>query len=280
VSLEPSDADGDFERSLLEAARREEPPSPAETERAWRRFATSGSQVAASVVGGAARAWPSSSSLGWLATGLLAGSMATAALMAGRDAVPEPVATTGEQASAAAALSGEQGPRHAHQPLPAPVAPPPALPATVPAEGESPPAPFGARRVANRARFPASESTAEAASAPRAPKRGATPDRAAPKQRGSRGAAAAGLEAEVRALDDIQRAVSDGHALEALDAVDAFHREFPRAQLAADAEGLAIEALLARGDTDAAAERAARFLERYPSDPHAPRFAPLVREGR
>lgn len=98
------------------------------------------------------------------------------------------------------------------------------------------------------------------------------------KQRSAR-AAAPGLEAEVRALDAIQRAVSEGRPGDALDAVDVFHREFPRAQLAADAEGLAIEALLARGDTAAAAERAKRFLQRYPSDPHAPRFAPLTGDG-
>lgn len=100
------------------------------------------------------------------------------------------------------------------------------------------------------------------------------------KPRSRRAAAAPGLEAEVRALDAIQRAVSEGRPGEALDAVEVFHREFPRAQLAADAEGLAIEALLARGDTGAAAERAARFLERYPSDPHAPRFAPLAGDAR
>jgi TolA-binding protein len=255
MSIEPSDADLDLERSLLEAARREAPPARAETERAWRRFAASGGRVTASVAGGASRAWLSGANLAWLGAGLVAGSLATAAVMLGRDAAPEP-----------AVPSGERAPGPAHEANPAPVAVPPATQAAVPLDGVPPAPPTASLRT-------------EPAAAPGTPGL-AAPKRAARKPRTARAAATPGLEAEVRALDAIRRAMSEGRPGDALDAVEVFHREFPRAQLAADAEGLAIEALLARGDTGAAAERAARFLVRYPSDPHAPRFAPLAGDAR
>jgi TolA-binding protein len=62
----------------------------------------------------------------------------------------------------------------------------------------------------------------------------------------------------------------------ALEATEAYARAFPRGQLAADADALAAQALAARGERTRASERAQRFLERHPDDPHAARMRRLL----
>jgi outer membrane protein assembly factor BamD (BamD/ComL family) len=64
---------------------------------------------------------------------------------------------------------------------------------------------------------------------------------------------------------------------EALRIADQYRTDYPNGELAPEAEVVAIEALAARGDQPALAARAARFLARYPSDPHAARVGWLAR---
>lgn len=74
------------------------------------------------------------------------------------------------------------------------------------------------------------------------------------------------LAAEVAALDAARMA---GDADETLRLVDRYQYDFPAGELAADAEVVAMEALAAKGDRREVTLRVARFLARYPNDPHA-----------
>jgi outer membrane protein assembly factor BamD (BamD/ComL family) len=84
------------------------------------------------------------------------------------------------------------------------------------------------------------------------------------------------LAAEIVALDAVQAAVTDRDFPQAVRLVDDYRREFPRGQLAPDADALAIEALAALGNRAELELRAARFLSRYPKDPHRARVAALA----
>lgn len=88
--------------------------------------------------------------------------------------------------------------------------------------------------------------------------------------------AASTLAAEIAALDGVRRAMAAGDFERALEGTAAYSRKFPRGQLAADADALAAQALSARGEHAAGSERAARFLERHPEDPHAARMRRLL----
>lgn len=79
------------------------------------------------------------------------------------------------------------------------------------------------------------------------------------------------LSAEVSLVDAARTAIGMGSYGEALRLVDEYHRDFPAGELEADAEVVAIDALAGRGEQSAVRERAARFLSRYPNDPHAAR---------
>jgi len=85
------------------------------------------------------------------------------------------------------------------------------------------------------------------------------------------------LAAEVAALDAARRASAAGRQDEALRLLDHYRYDFPEGELVADAEVVAIEALAAKGDAAEAADRADRFLSRFPNDPHA---AKMRRFGR
>jgi hypothetical protein len=84
------------------------------------------------------------------------------------------------------------------------------------------------------------------------------------------------LGAQVTLLDAARAAVAAGAFAEALRATDRFQREFPKGELAPDAEVVAIEALAAQGEREALSLRAGRFLARYPADPQAARVKALV----
>ena len=85
------------------------------------------------------------------------------------------------------------------------------------------------------------------------------------------------LGAQVALLDAAQTAVAAGMSGEALRLADQYRADYPNGELAPEAEVVAIEALAARADRAALAARAARFLARYPSDPHAARVQWLAR---
>jgi hypothetical protein len=72
------------------------------------------------------------------------------------------------------------------------------------------------------------------------------------------------LRNETERLDEARRA---GGA-RALYLVRRFHDEFPDSSLAADAEIVALRALLRLGEQQLFRERALSFLARFPGDPH------------
>jgi TolA-binding protein len=85
------------------------------------------------------------------------------------------------------------------------------------------------------------------------------------------------LAAEVAAIDRARTLFRAGRHADALDAVSQYQREFPRGVLARDADVVAIDALAGLHDHSELEQRARRFLERYPQDPHAARVRSLVR---
>ena len=90
-------------------------------------------------------------------------------------------------------------------------------------------------------------------------------------------AADSSLSAQVELLDAARVAVAAGATLEALRLVNQYRSDFPNGELAPEAELVALEALAARGDRSALQARAARFMARYPGDPHTERVQRLAR---
>lgn len=88
------------------------------------------------------------------------------------------------------------------------------------------------------------------------------------------------LAAEVSALDGVRTALSAGAYASALHEVELYHERFPSGALSADAEVLALEALAAQGAERELRARAARFLARYPKDPHHERVRALAPRQR
>jgi outer membrane protein assembly factor BamD (BamD/ComL family) len=84
------------------------------------------------------------------------------------------------------------------------------------------------------------------------------------------------LAAEVALLDAVRAKIAAAAYDEALRGVEQFHRSFPAGELAPDADVLALEALAQKGDHSELDRRAARFLARYPADPHAARVRGLT----
>ncbi|MBN2196042.1 MAG: outer membrane protein assembly factor BamD [Polyangiaceae bacterium] len=84
------------------------------------------------------------------------------------------------------------------------------------------------------------------------------------------------LGAEVARLDEARTASRAGDHGEAIRIVEDYRREFPNGALAPDAEVVALEALAKLGERAEVARRAARFLARYPNDPHAGRAKRLA----
>jgi SWI/SNF-related matrix-associated actin-dependent regulator 1 of chromatin subfamily A len=236
-------ADAAFERALLASARGDELPTEAAHD-AWLRFsAATGALAAAATLAPvpSQRFW-ARPKFRWLTTGAAAGAALTAALFGWPWAAPTR-ATQSRNAASPAAVSL--------------TAPAPSAAATAAKSGSS--AGFTAARPQPAPLLPVARS--------------ATPT--AKRHRAAAGAAST-LAAEIAALDGVRRAMAAGQFDRAYQGTQAYAREFPRGQLAADAEALAAEALAGRGERAAASERAARFLERYPEDPHAARMRRLI----
>jgi len=249
--MSSNQSDLEFERALLEAGRADELPH-ADTPRAWARFAAESAVTMAALparlgaapiarAAAAARAARGGAAK-WLVAGVLGGSVVTAGLMEWRH--------PGAPALAPAAV----------------VSSPPAA-----RQGEPPP-------PVDRARIAAPELKETDAIAPLGSTAPGTRARAAARRREA-GAAdlPSTLGAEVAALDAAREAAAAGDPDEALRLVDRYRYDFPAGELAADAEVVAIEALVAKGDHAEATRRAERFLARAPHDPHA---AEVRRLGR
>jgi outer membrane protein assembly factor BamD (BamD/ComL family) len=79
-------------------------------------------------------------------------------------------------------------------------------------------------------------------------------------------------------LDEARRALVDAPD-DALAALRAYEREFPRGRLAPEAAVTKIEALAAKGMRDRVLTEAARFLRRYPQAPQRARVEELRAEA-
>ncbi|MCW5805884.1 MAG: hypothetical protein KIT31_26165 [Deltaproteobacteria bacterium] len=84
------------------------------------------------------------------------------------------------------------------------------------------------------------------------------------------------LAAEVAALDRARAALRIRDFAATIAALDEYRRTFPDGALLAGAEVVHIEALVQRGDTAGAAERARAFLARFPSSPLARRVRSIA----
>ena len=85
----------------------------------------------------------------------------------------------------------------------------------------------------------------------------------------------ADLSAERAVIDRAHAALARGNANAALEAVAQHQKSFPRGQLAEEGEALAVQALVAAGRTQDAANRAGRFRKAYPKSV----FLPVVDEA-
>ncbi len=241
--------DGDFERMLLQSARRDAPPDDARN--AWVRFSGRLGAIGwrpptgDNPIGGRPTAAPIPIGPGsarrvamkWLSLGAIVGSAATAAVMmragatsAPSTVVPTPTATanlTGATATPSRTIAREVDPASiARTPSPAPVTHP---------------------RKADRGHALARQEVA------------------GPKD------ATSTLAEEVTRIDAARTANSAGDYDEAIWLIGRYHRDFPDGALAPDADVVALEAVAAKRDRTETARRAALFLSRYPDDPHAAR---------
>jgi hypothetical protein len=147
-------------------------------------------------------------------------------------------------------------------PTPAPRSPIPASPAPSPSTQEgAPPAPA---TTAVRATAPASVPAA-APTVPPAPVATVLPTKSAPT-----------LSDELRVLDEARAAMETGDSERALALLDRHDREFASPALAPEAMALRVEVYARRGDREATARLASRFLERFGDRPEAQRVRSLV----
>jgi hypothetical protein len=84
------------------------------------------------------------------------------------------------------------------------------------------------------------------------------------------------LSAEVLALARARSSLSQGRALEALGALDAYAREFTSPVLMPEAQVLRLQTLLALGRAVEARRLGEQLLRSDPSGPHAPRVRSLL----
>jgi hypothetical protein len=258
-------ADAAFERVLLDSAKADG-VSDAATHEAWARFARATGAVA--LVAGSSAALHArhgffprlthGTALRWLIVGAIGGSAVTALWMRGTHT--SSVEQAPHSSFAGARSSTDDVAQHAAVgvPLrkPEPVSPVSAVSAGSSGVHAREAAGAGPRHVpagAKRAPFAtAGQSTSPPSST---------------------------LAAEVRAIDAVRTAIAVGAFRDATRLVGEYHREFPRGQLAADADVLAIESLEAAGEHDAAARRATEFLRQHPKDPHTGRIGALAGDG-
>lgn len=88
------------------------------------------------------------------------------------------------------------------------------------------------------------------------------------------------LAAEVAALDGIRTALAIGAWPAAEQQLASYRRDFARGALRSEAEVLAIEALIARGNRPAALSAAERFIAEHARDPQVARVRALVEGAR
>jgi hypothetical protein len=245
--------DQEFERALLASARADGPSTEARgelTERAWARFSARMAAVGGVGLGErragreALRGASRGAAVRWVLLGAIGGSALTAALVGtwswkGTPA-PRPIAGVASPVTEGGA------------PVPATVKP------VEPAAGRS------------------EERRSPAAASGHAVRRIVRADLGSEGQPAASLVSPSTLAAEVAALDAARAATAGGAFDQALRLIGRYHYDFPLGELAADADVVAIEALDAKNDRAEMARQAARFLERYPDDPHAARIRRLL----
>jgi len=233
-------ADERFERLLIDSAQNDELPSNVDA--AWNKFGAtlSGASLLAAGAGGALAVQRAQRWLAakWLIWGALTGSALTALSLR---------PSHEQRAEAPALLSAPLA-----VPVIASVAPTASSQAEAPQPASRPPATARPAPHSLRPRAPATRG--EPAASP-----------------------SSTLTAQVALLDAARTAIAAGAFAEALRLSERYRAEFPTGELAPEAEVVAIEALIERGQRQPAAERAARFLARYPGDPHTARVKWLAR---
>ncbi|HEY3256991.1 MAG TPA: hypothetical protein VGJ91_23705 [Polyangiaceae bacterium] len=236
-----SSADQRFERLLLDSAQSDELPN--DVDAAWHKFhaALNGVSLLAAGASGALAARRAQRWLAakWLIWGVLAGSALSALSLRHSHQLG---ASSSSAPSAATAL-------------PAVASGGPAGPSASPAQAAAEPAPL-AKRVPHSSQAHARLSRGELVPSPLP---GST------------------LSAQVALLDAARSALAAGAISDALRLSDKYRTDFANGELAPEAEVVAIEALVEQGQRQLALERAARFLVRYPGDPHTARVKWLTR---
>jgi hypothetical protein len=271
--------DAEFERTLLESARKDTPPHSVQD--AWARFAGALSLIAPSLAPdsdlGGPRVSADRTSAGtvakaagaravraaviqWLLLGAIGGSAVTAAVMVprreGKPDSPKPVLYRESPAPAKPAAS-------VRSPMPVPF-PADERTATSAPQTASPVAlsrRLGRGRDRSIQHQPRSSGLAEAVSSGDSKDQTINPLRVDSST----------LSAEVARIDAARTAISGGDYDEALRLIERYHRDFPTGALAPDADVVALEAVAAKGDRAEVRRRAHLFLSRYPGDPQAAR---------
>ena len=271
--------DAEFERSLLESARKDTPPHSAQD--AWARFAGAFSLVAPSLapdsdlcgprvsagvtsagtVAKAASAFAVRTAVvKWLLLGAIGGSAVTAAVMvprrAGKPDSPKPVPYREPPAPAKPAAS-------ARAPMPVPLPPDGLTASSAPRTAF----PVALSRHPDRRRDRSSQHQPQLSGLTGAVSSGDSKDETTNPLRVD----SSTLSAEVSRIDAARTAISGGDCDEALRLIERYHADFPTGALAPDADVVALEAVAAKGDRAEVRRRVLLFLSRYPGDPHTAR---------
>jgi hypothetical protein len=283
---EAHEAHAAFERTLLGSARSDGPP-PGATQAAWQRFAISLSGVSALgaglphaaggvASGAAAKRAGASAAAKWLLIGAIGGSSVSALLLGAPRSVPRgdernatPVASSVPPPQAVALVAASSEPSN-----------PLSSASSVRVERQT-----GAReaRSASVSKPGRSHDTSELAlsTVTRSSSRisGASPKSAEPplaRRAVTASAVESRLREEVSWLDAARIAGATGVTDSALRSIDEYHARFPHGELAADAEVIALDVLSEQSDRARLLVRAARFLARYPNDPHTEHVRALM----
>jgi outer membrane protein assembly factor BamD (BamD/ComL family) len=88
------------------------------------------------------------------------------------------------------------------------------------------------------------------------------------------------LEREVAMLDAVRNALTGADFDGALQLIAEYRRQFPRGELARDADVFEVEAFARRGDRARARRAAQRFLREYPRDPTRADSEPSLTSSR
>jgi hypothetical protein len=84
---------------------------------------------------------------------------------------------------------------------------------------------------------------------------------------------------EIHSLDQARAELAGGQPRRALDALDAYEREFPAGTLRPEADLVRLQAHARLGDKSTVAARARAYLARYPASPHAPQVRSLLEQA-